>query len=124
MKILLEPSGMYSLNVGDQAMLEMTYDRFRSIWPNAEIRIFTKAPERLKSTLPGAIPVSPWDRGRCINHRILGWRLPRLLPRALAASIRHTEQVLAEKAPKFKVMVALSKMKLRKDEAGSALLSM
>jgi len=97
MKILIEPSEMYLLNVGDQAMLEVTYDRFRSIWPNAEIRIFTKAPERLKSMLPGAIPVSPWDRGRCIDHRIFGWRLPHLLPRALAASIRQTEQVLMKK---------------------------
>jgi len=123
MKILIEPSGMYSLNVGDQAMLEMTYDRFRSIWPNAEIRIFTKAPERLKSTLPGAIPVSPWDRGRCIDQHIFG-RLSRILPRGLAASIRQIEQVLAERAPRFEVMVALSKMKLRKDEVGAALLTM
>jgi polysaccharide pyruvyl transferase WcaK-like protein len=72
MKIVVQPSGLTCLNVGDQAMLEVAYGRLRGIWPQAEIRVLTVAPDAIRRNLPGAIPLSPEGRTECFDLRLFG----------------------------------------------------
>lgn len=66
MKILIDNSGYELKNHGDLAMLQVASERFKQYFPDAEIHIFTNAPERLKKLIPYAIPASlagrrQWD---------------------------------------------------------------
>jgi len=48
MRILVDPSSIHCLNLGDVAMLQVTVRRFREFWPDAEICVFNEAPELLE----------------------------------------------------------------------------
>jgi colanic acid/amylovoran biosynthesis protein len=57
MRILIDPSSVHCLNLGDVAMLQVTVRRFREFWPDAEIYVFNDSPELLDLYCPTAIPV-------------------------------------------------------------------
>lgn len=66
LKILIDNSGYELKNHGDLAMLQVASERFKQHFPDAEIYIFTNAPDRLKKLIPYAIPASlagrkQWD---------------------------------------------------------------
>jgi hypothetical protein len=48
MRVLIDPSSAHCLNLGDVAMLQVTFRRFRQFWPDAEIYVFTDSPELLE----------------------------------------------------------------------------
>ena len=62
MRILIDPSSVHCLNLGDVAMLQVTVKRFREFWPDAEIFVFNDAPELLDLYCPTAKPVRPIGR--------------------------------------------------------------
>lgn len=62
MRILIDPSSVHCLNLGDVAMLQVTVQRFRALWPNAEIFVFNEAPELLQLYCPTSKPVPPEGR--------------------------------------------------------------
>jgi colanic acid/amylovoran biosynthesis protein len=62
MRILINPSSIHCLNLGDVAMLQVTVKRFREFWPGAEIYVFNEAPELLELYCPTAVPVRPIGR--------------------------------------------------------------
>jgi polysaccharide pyruvyl transferase WcaK-like protein len=62
MRILIDPSSIHCLNLGDVAMLQVTVRRFREFWPEAEICVFNEAPELLELYCPTAKPVCPQAR--------------------------------------------------------------
>jgi polysaccharide pyruvyl transferase WcaK-like protein len=62
MRILIDPSSIHCLNLGDVAMLQVTVRRFREFWPDAEICVFNEAPELLERYCPTAKPVRPIGR--------------------------------------------------------------
>jgi polysaccharide pyruvyl transferase WcaK-like protein len=57
MRILIDPSSGHCLNLGDVAMLQVTFRRLRAFWPDAEIHVFTENPELLEVYCPSAIPL-------------------------------------------------------------------
>jgi polysaccharide pyruvyl transferase WcaK-like protein/O-antigen/teichoic acid export membrane protein len=59
MRILVEHSGYALVNIGDIAMLQGCVHRLRSLWPDAEILVFTESADRLRVVCPGAEPVVP-----------------------------------------------------------------
>ena len=59
---LLILSSLHCLNLGDVAMLQVAVRRFREFWPDAEIFVFTEAPDLLKSCCPGAKSIDPVPR--------------------------------------------------------------
>jgi polysaccharide pyruvyl transferase WcaK-like protein len=63
-RILVDQSGYPLLNVGDIAMLQACVRRLQNLWPNADIQVFTFAPERLERycagvTAVGAASIAP-----------------------------------------------------------------
>ena len=48
MRILIDPSSGHCLNLGDVAMLQVTFRRLREFWPDAEIYVFNDSPELLE----------------------------------------------------------------------------
>jgi colanic acid/amylovoran biosynthesis protein len=62
MRILIDPSSVHCLNLGDVAMLQVTVRRFRAFWPDAEIFVFNETPELLDLYCPTARPVRPVGR--------------------------------------------------------------
>jgi len=62
MRILVDPSSVHCLNLGDVAMLQVTVARFREFWPDAEIFVFNDNPDLLKLYCPSATPIP--SRGR------------------------------------------------------------
>jgi polysaccharide pyruvyl transferase WcaK-like protein len=102
-RILVEPSGYACLNIGDIAMLQVTVSRLRALWPLAEIRVFTSAPDRLAAYCPSAVAVPTDGRRAWFNDRYLFGPLDRLVPKrgrarllARARAIRRRHPRLAE----------------------------
>ncbi len=77
MRILIDPSSVHCLNLGDVAMLQVTVRRFRQFWPNAEILVFNETPELLDLYCPTAVPVSPAGREYFYNTAAYLTRLGR-----------------------------------------------
>src|SRR5215471_18780495 len=57
MKIFILPSSVHCLNLGDVAMMQVTYRRLKKFWPDSEIYILNDAPDLLELYCPGATPV-------------------------------------------------------------------
>jgi polysaccharide pyruvyl transferase WcaK-like protein len=121
MKIVIQPSGMRCLNVGDQAMLEVAYRRLRSLWPHAEIAVFTLAPEEVRSKLPGAIPLSPEGRGECFEFRLFGRLSKPGFP--LSGMFRGFEDAAFKHLPVVQGLVAQAKMRARGRHASAHVIS-
>ncbi len=62
LRILIESSEYWLLNMGDLAMLDVTVRRLRARWPQARIGVLTDAPALLHAYLPGVDAINP--RGR------------------------------------------------------------
>lgn len=70
MNFSIDVSSYHLRNMGDLAMLQVAVSRIRDYAPSAEIRIFTSAPERLRSLVPDTIPMSPRGRNKCFRYGI------------------------------------------------------
>jgi polysaccharide pyruvyl transferase WcaK-like protein len=57
LKILIEQSGHTLENMGDFAMLQVAIERLIQLWPEADIRVLTTNPGKLKEVCPRATPV-------------------------------------------------------------------
>jgi colanic acid/amylovoran biosynthesis protein len=62
MRILIDPSSVHCLNLGDVAMAQVTVKRFRKFWPDAEIYVFNETPELLDLYCPTSKPLTPVGR--------------------------------------------------------------
>jgi colanic acid/amylovoran biosynthesis protein len=63
MKILIQPSSVHCLNLGDVSMMQVSCRRFWKFWPDAEIYVINDAPELLELYCPGAKPVRHIGQG-------------------------------------------------------------
>ncbi|WP_421840170.1 polysaccharide pyruvyl transferase family protein [Mycobacterium sp.] len=59
MRILVDQSGYELLNLGDVAMLQVCVSQLQNLWPNADIDVLTRSPERLEQYCAGATAVNP-----------------------------------------------------------------
>ncbi len=74
LKILVENSGYDLSNLGDVCMLQVAFERLRARFPDAEIEIITRDPEKLGRYCVGARPIaaeknSSWQLARNIYYR-------------------------------------------------------
>jgi colanic acid/amylovoran biosynthesis protein len=101
MRILIDPSSVHCLNLGDVAMLQVTVRRFRQFWPDAEILVFNESPELLDLYCPTALQVH--TAGRELYYTTaayltrLGRRLAMPALSELDVTWRHRWPNLAEK---------------------------
>jgi colanic acid/amylovoran biosynthesis protein len=77
MRILIDPSSVHCLNLGDVAMLQVTVRRFRKFWPDAEIFVFNDTPELLDLYCPTAKPLRPEGRAAYYNTAAVLTRMGR-----------------------------------------------
>jgi len=79
MRILVDPSSIHCLNLGDVAMLQVTVRRFREFWPDAEICVFNEAQELLELHCPTAKRVPSTGRQAYYTTAAILTRLGRRL---------------------------------------------
>src|SRR5664279_6578396 len=93
MRILIHPSSIHCLNLGDVAMMQVTVRRFREFWPDAEIYVLNENPELLELYCPSAIPVDPAEPQNFYNTAAyltrIGQRLSLTALSELDVSWRH-----------------------------------
>lgn len=121
MRILIQPSGLECLNVGDQAMLETAYGRLRAMWPRADIRVFTKAPEAIRRTLPDAIPLSLERCHECLDPKLFG-RLSKS-PYPFSKVFRRLEDLALHYTPGLQAFAAQARMRVRGHSAPAHLVA-
>lgn len=101
MKILILPSSVHCLNLGDVAMMQVTFRRFRKFWPGVEVHILNDAPELLELYCPGAKPVFPGGQQSYYTTAAylsrLGRRMSQPVWSELDVSLRHNLPSLIEK---------------------------
>jgi polysaccharide pyruvyl transferase WcaK-like protein len=69
-RVLVDHSGYSLVNIGDIAMLQACVHRLRRRWPDAEIKVFTDAPERLAAICRGAKAVRSTVYGRSWSSKL------------------------------------------------------
>jgi colanic acid/amylovoran biosynthesis protein len=99
MRILIEPSSISCLNVGDVAMLQVAVGRLRAAWPGAEIHIVTSAPDLLAQYCPQSAPVDVADRMAWMQGRTLPGVVERRLPGWLAAPASTLQRAMWRRMP-------------------------
>lgn len=93
MRILIDNGGYTFKNNGDSAMLVVIASRFKDRFPDAEIHIFTEAPDRLKKIIPYAIPVFLSGRGQWgMSWNIIGG-IHKLFPVSTHSWLLHQENL-------------------------------
>lgn len=102
-------------------MLETAYGRLRTMWPHAQIRVITWAPDEIQRTLPGAIPLSPQGRHECFDHKLFG-RLSSSANR-LGTAFHALDSAAFKYAPNLQALAARMKLKTRRRHAAAAFMS-
>ncbi|HEX8521123.1 MAG TPA: polysaccharide pyruvyl transferase family protein [Tepidisphaeraceae bacterium] len=82
MRILIDNSGYELLNLGDLAMLQVAVERFRAMWPGAQITVITVAPEQLKKHVPGTRALLPEGRDVWLRRTNLLGFFRKVMPQA------------------------------------------
>jgi len=99
MKILIDNGGYNFKNNGDSAMLYVTASRLHKKYPQAEINVFTCAPNSLKEIIPFAVPVLVNGRRQWSNEwNILGG-FHKLLPACTYSWLQDKENIFKVKYP-------------------------
>jgi len=99
LKILIDNGGYEFRNNGDSAMLIVTAERFHRQYPNAEIQIFTLAPNSLKKIIPYAEPIPIAGRKLWLNAWNLLGGMHKLFPESFHPRLLKIETYLKIKLP-------------------------
>ncbi len=93
-RILIDNSGYSLLNFGDVAMLIAAVNQLKQRFPDADIRVFTDAPDRLGDFIPSVTPVSLDGRRLWLaTWNILGG-LHKLLPATIYPWLQRQESLV------------------------------
>lgn len=100
--------------MGDVAMLQVSYNRLRELWPDAVIRVLTTDEQAVKRFCPGAVPTSlsgcqQWNA----EHPVLGGR-GKFLPPRLRMAVGGIQRRFQRSAP----TAALALLKYRNYRQG------
>jgi polysaccharide pyruvyl transferase WcaK-like protein len=119
-RILVEPFGDHSLNLGDVAMRQVAAKRLRELWPDAEISLLTKNAHDLPASL--AAEVTPFDVGaqRAWGHEALPAGALSRLPDGVATRLRAAERELRVRWPRGAMRVVAAKRRLLGQQVGNA----
>lgn len=67
MRIVVEPGDLILRNAGEMAMLEVALSRLVSMWPDAQVRVFSYMPETFPHYGKNVLPVSALGRSRWLE---------------------------------------------------------
>jgi polysaccharide pyruvyl transferase WcaK-like protein len=113
MDILIEPSDYVLLNVGDMAMLQASFSRLSTLWPEPYIQIFTDEPQQLAIHCQGAVPLETYGRQLWFAEGYLFGSLKAYLPRGTMEPLWQIERSLRRRFPSMVVATMQSRMKAR-----------
>jgi polysaccharide pyruvyl transferase WcaK-like protein len=117
-RILIEPLGDHSLNLGDVAMRQVAAGRLRELWPHAEISLLTKDAAELPEDFSGVVPL-PVSAQRAWSHEALPAALLSGLPAGMAGRIRTGERELRTRWPRGTTRVITAKRRLLRQPMGN-----
>ena len=118
MRILVEPGCFDCLNMGDVAMLQVTVDRLRELWPEARIQVSTEVPECLQVYCPKVEPLDALGRHIWFQNGCLCSPLHRLLPEPLTLPLLDLEREARRRYRlQVETLLRLKKRLLRQDHA-------
>ena len=117
MRILIENSCYEIKNIGDWAMLEVALQRIHTMFPEAELLVFTTNPVSLRRYFPEATPITPEikDQGLrlwCQPWNILGG-LHKLLPKVTHSILSSVEDTLRRRFPRLARLWIIYRFKKR-----------
>ena len=115
MRILIENSGYELRNMGDVAMLQVAVSRLQGAFPDAQLQVLTKDPERLEFYCPGTVPVNAWGRNALLEARLLPGALPARLARLTSWPERGARRAFLGRQRRRAAILAA-----RQSEVGSA----
>lgn len=118
-RILIEPLGDHSLNLGDVAMRQVAVRRLWELWPDAEISILTKGADELPESLAGVTPLKV-SAQRAWSHEVLPTRLVSSLPDGIAGRLRAGERELRIRWPRGTARVITAKRRALRQPIGNA----
>ena len=118
-RILIEPLGDHSLNLGDVAMRQVAARRLWELWPEAEISILTKDAAGLPEPLAEVTPLSV-SAQRAWSHEVLPAGLVSSLPDGMAGRLRTGERELRTRWPRGTARVVTAKRRLLRQPIGNA----
>jgi hypothetical protein len=98
-RILIEPLGDHSLNLGDVAMRQVAARRLWELWPDAEISILIKGADELPGSLARVTPLKV-SAQRAWSHEFLPAGLVSGLPDGMAGRLRTGERELRTRWPR------------------------
>ena len=82
MRILIENSGYELRNMGDVAMLQVAVGRLQRAFPDAQLQVLTKDPQRLQRYCPGTLPLDAYGRNALLEARVSPVAWPARVARA------------------------------------------
>jgi colanic acid/amylovoran biosynthesis protein len=119
-RILIEPLGDHSLNLGDVAMRQVAATRLLTLWPDAEISLLTKNPGELPESL--AATVTPLDVAaqRAWLHEAIPRSVLTRMPKTMAERLRTAERTLRMRWPRGATRVVATKRRLLRQQVDRA----
>jgi len=118
MRVLIISGDYKCGNIGDVAMLQVTIERLKSLWPNVGIHVLTDDPSSLLVHCPDVEPL--FHRGRriwCSDQYLVGGGILRRLPKSLSRRLIALNRRLRRHAPSLLTRLIEIKMRLRGTDA-------
>lgn len=117
MRILVDPSTLDCLNLGDVAMLQAAVSRLLKLFPHAKILVFTNDPAMLAKHCPVVTPLAHGGRMSWLSDRDLLGRLHGLLPQSASRVLVQLKRDMRRRSPRLLETAMLGKMKITRADS-------
>lgn len=111
--IVVDPSTLDCMNMGDVAMLQGAVGNLRALWPSARIHVLTNAPSALSFHCPSVSALSHEGRRLWFSDQALLGNVDRYAPRGVASMKRQLGKRLRRRWPKLLDGLQRTKARLR-----------
>src|SRR5258705_3055121 len=112
MRIIVDPSTLECLNMGDVAMLQAAVGRLRRQWPEAAIQVFSNDAEATARHCPGVQPLAHCGRISWFSDRDFLGRLHQYLPEIASRALVRFNRDMRRRRPRLLETAMLGKMRL------------
>lgn len=116
MRIIVDPSTLDCLNVGDVAMLQAAIGQLRRQWPDAVIQVFTNDPEAIARHCPSVLPLAHCGRINWLSDRDFLGRVHHYLPERASRVLIRFKRDIRRRSPGLLATAMFAKMRLMRTD--------